>query len=133
MCRTDREGMSRKLRHSSKRKLPSRSADDGVESVVEVTVQRDDLLLQLKNYKVSTKHLVRKLSEEDVILKVMTSSMKQLIMKLCLLQNEKILLEKSNEQLINKYGEQKAVVGRRVCKLVKIHCCIFCSTGNVCR
>lgn len=64
-------------------------------------------MLRLNDYKVFEEILKRKLSKQDVISNAMTASEKQLKKKFSLMENEKGLLEKTNGELVKKYGAQK--------------------------
>lgn len=46
--------------------------------VIEVTADRDDLVLRLKDYRVSKENFERKLLKQDIILKEMAASVKHL-------------------------------------------------------
>lgn len=63
------------------RNFLSLSAEIAAERVMELTVQKDDLLLRLDDYKVPKKNLERRVSEDEVIVKEMSASVKQLIKK----------------------------------------------------
>lgn len=60
------------------------------------------------------KILARKLSERYVIIEAMTGSVKQLEMIVRTLQNDTILLQKTNKELIAITGEDKNLVRRRI-------------------
>lgn len=94
------------------------SAEEGARRVLEVTAERDDLLLRSNDYKVSKVNSKQKLSEQNDILKAMTASLKQLEKKLSSVMEEKRLLEKTNKRLMRMYGAQNTVMGR-VGKLIK--------------
>lgn len=61
------------LSHSNERSSLSVSAEDGAKRVLEVTTEKDTVLLRLGNYKGSEKNLEQKPSNQDFILKAMKS------------------------------------------------------------
>lgn len=69
MRSTDFEGMSTRLGSNNERSSISVIMKEVVERVMEVTVERDDLLLRLNQYKESKDYLERILSEQSIILK----------------------------------------------------------------
>lgn len=113
----DTEALSRKLVNNNKSNSLSVSAEEDTERVVQVTNENEDPLLRLNGYKVPEESLGRKLSKQGNILKAMTASENHLEKKLCSLENEKAPLEKSNDELMKKYGEQNTVLGGSVIKL----------------
>lgn len=64
-------------------------------------------------------NIEQKLSEKSVIKKATTTSVRRLKTKLSLRQNASRPLQKSNERMMRRYGEQKMVVGRCIQNLVE--------------
>lgn len=81
------------------------------------TAERDDFLLRFNNYKVSKEKSERRHLVEDVVLTLVKTLVKQLEMKLSTLENQKILLEKTDGELMINNGEHDKVVGKSVLKL----------------
>lgn len=81
---------------------------------------RNDRLRRSNDNKVFTKYLKRRIPEEDIILKALTSSVKQLKKKLISVENEKRKLEEINEELMRKHGVQNTMVRKRVVNTVQI-------------
>lgn len=73
MCSTYSERLSRKLENNEERNFVSIIVMDGVERVLEVTAEKDDFLLRLKDYKVFKNNVGRDLSEQDILLEAMTA------------------------------------------------------------
>lgn len=121
----DSEQLSRRLAIRIKRTAPSPTTELALERFREPTAQRDDLLLLLNNYKVSRKVLKRDISEQVVIGKIMTESVKLLEMQKCSLQEESRLLQNANKMFPRSYVEQKTVVGKSVSELVKALLCVL--------
>lgn len=86
---------------------------------MKLTAERDELLLPLRNYKVSKENLERKLSEQEVIVEVMVASVKQPEKKVSSMENKKILLQKRKQLLMGTYGRQNIVIRTSVEKLIK--------------
>lgn len=80
MCNTESEELSGWLGHNNGRHSFSISVENGVETILEVAAKIDDLLLRLPNYIVPKKIMERRPSEQNVIVKSITASVKQLEM-----------------------------------------------------
>lgn len=119
MRSTDSERLSRRLEDEFGNNAPSLSTEEAADRVVELTAEKDELVVRVNDYKVARENLERKLSEQDVILKAMTASVKNLEKTVSSLEEENRLLKKTNEELTATYGGQKTVVGKSVEKLVK--------------
>lgn len=91
----------------------------GVERVLEITAERDDILLRLNDHSVSNEALERKMSKQDAIFTAKTAPIKQLEKKLSLLKYENRLLEETNEEVMRPFAEQDQAVRRVVTKLLK--------------
>lgn len=128
-CSPVSEELSRSSAHNSVTYPLSASVEEGAESrakeALAVTAERGDLLLRLNDYMVYVKSLVRILSKHDVILKEMTASLKPLERKVRSSENEKRLLEATNEVLMRKYDEETPVVWRCEGKLEEIRATHF--------
>lgn len=99
MRSTDSAWLSKSLRHNNERNYLLVSGEAYVVWALEVTAERYYHFLRMNNYKVSKESLKRKLSEQVVILKTMTASMKQPEKKLSSTKNEKRLLKKTNQKV----------------------------------
>lgn len=86
-----------KLGHNYKRNMLSVSAEQGAESVLEVIAQRYDIWLLLNVHRASMENSKHKLLEQGLIIKAVTSSVKQLE-KVELVGERKRPLKKSNEK-----------------------------------
>lgn len=64
--------------------------------------------------------LKHKITEQNIIAKKLTESVKQLEKKICSLQGGTRLILRINEQLMRRYDEPKTVMGSSVKKLVKV-------------
>lgn len=85
--------MSRTLEHNNGRKSLSVCVEKLAVILLEVKAKTYDVFVRLNDY-VPKEIIERRLSETDVILKVMTVSMEQRKKKLSWLQNEKKMLVK---------------------------------------
>lgn len=79
---------------------------------------RDDLLIRVKNYRVSKENLEYKLSEQIIASKVITAMVYYLEKKFRSIQNKKRLLKNANKKLMRTYDEKEIVLGRGVGRLV---------------
>lgn len=86
---------------------------------MELTAERNDVLLRLKDYKVWSENLESKVLEQKSIGNALVWSKKQLAKKVCSLREENRLLQKTNEELLKRCSKQKTVAGGIVGKLVK--------------
>lgn len=86
---------------------------------MEVTAVREDLLLQLNDYKMSKESLERNHSEQGVIFKGMMASAKDLEKKFSSSGKDKRLVKKIYEKLVRWEGERSTVAGGRTGKLGK--------------
>lgn len=98
---------------------------------MDVTAEKDDLLLRLSSYLVSLENLERRRSEQDISLKATTAKVKQLKKKLSLLKIQKRLLEKTDKEVMRKYGEQNTIIRRIVMKLLKSLATLVIDKGDV--
>lgn len=78
------------------------------------TYERDIFFLRVNDCKLPKEDLIRKLSEQEVILKSMMASVKPLENNLRSIENEKKLPEKADEKLLRKYGEKHTLMGSSV-------------------
>lgn len=85
---TDSEKLFRRLGEETERTYPSFTVEVAVVRVMEITVYRDDLLLQLNDDKVLRENLERKVSKQESMKKAMTVSVKQSEKEMCWLQDE---------------------------------------------
>lgn len=76
-------------------------------------------MVQLDKCMVSNENLERRRQEQDVMMKMMTSSVKHLKAKMSLLDNEKKMVEKTTDKDTERGGVQKEMVGRNAEKLLK--------------
>lgn len=98
---------------------PSRSSIQGAtDNFKALTAERDELFVRLKKYKVFKKNLEEKVSEQDVIVKAMTRSVKHLKRKVSSSQDQNNLLRKINEEMMGNYGKYNTVV-RKIKKVAK--------------
>lgn len=81
---------------------------------MELTAERDELLLRLNDCKVRRKIRNAKCGNKRLFANTMTASVKQLKKRVSLLEDEHRLPQKTSEYLMRKYSEQKPVVRRSV-------------------
>lgn len=115
---TDSERLSRRLGSNNERKSLLISVQEGAERVSEVTAEKDVLLLPFHDYNLTKENQKRKHLVRNVSLKANTVSWKYLAKKFSSSENKMRLLEKTNEGLLRRYGDQKKAVGSSVRKLV---------------
>lgn len=72
------------------------------------------MVVELIEYKLSDKQLERKGSEQDFISKAVLGSVKQLENKVRSVQEEVNLLLKTNEEVLDSYGEDQIAVKIRI-------------------
>lgn len=95
------------------------SLEDGVDWVSEVTVESDISLVRLNYFIQSKKSFERNPLEQDVNLRSMTASVKQLKKKLSIVENDKKLLERTYAELVKKYNAKNTVMRTNLEKLAK--------------
>lgn len=123
--------MSLRMHGTDSELLPAILKDDDIQTplqrtmsgttdrVVGLMAERDELIVRLDKYNVSKKNLERKVFEEEVIIRSMTGSMKQLERKVSSSRDEINLLQKTNEEVTVIYDEEKTVLRKRITKVAK--------------
>lgn len=113
------ERLSRRLEQNKESILRLASGREDAERVLKVVAERIDLLLPLSEYKVSKNNIEQKLSDQHVVLKAKTASVKLLEKKLSWLLNKKRLIGKKVKDLMKEYGDQHTAAGYTMQKLVQ--------------
>lgn len=116
-------GIFVRMRNTGSEQLPIKPADKIARNSVSVSAEvafkrllktgheREDLLLRFNDYKARKEYLERNFSEQEVTVEVVKASRNQLRTKVNVLQNQNRLPQNTNETLMKRYSEQKAVVG----------------------
>lgn len=81
--------------------------------------ERDEFVVRMNEYKVFNENPEKKASEQDDFIKPMTGLVKQLERNASTSQDEIHWLQKTSEQVIGSYAEDKIVVKRRIRKVAK--------------
>lgn len=108
------------LRYEIERNLPFLSRKIAVENVTKLTSEKIHRLIKLSKYKMSKKLLGGRKSERVIIMMKMTVTLKLPEKEMCLFPEENRLLPKTGRELIRSHGENNAVTGRNIQKLLKI-------------
>lgn len=90
-----------------------------MKTVRKFTAEIDGIDIRLNEYSLPKEILERNVSEQEVIIKAMAGSVKQLERKVISLHKEISLLQKTIEEVFGSSGKEKTVAKRRIEKVLK--------------
>lgn len=97
----------------------SRLVEDMMNCEAALRMENDQMSGHLNEYKIAKENLEKKVSEQEVIIKVMTASVQQPEKRIGKLESDTKLLQKTIEKLMESYGKRTAVEGKVGDRLVK--------------